>query len=69
LKSDKIAAISLETGAVVIDEDVYATVKRPEGQGKRNELKKSHVMEALGISPKEYEQMLVRRLQGWPLTS
>jgi hypothetical protein len=62
MNTNTIAAISLETGEVVIDDDVYATIKRPEGQGNRNELKKSHVMEALGISPKEYEQILVRCL-------
>jgi hypothetical protein len=53
------AAISLETGAVIVDEDVYATIKRPAGGGTRNELKKSHLIEALGISDKEWRQILV----------
>jgi hypothetical protein len=59
LTSNTIAAISLETGAIIVDEDVYATIKRPKGGGTRNELKKSHLVRALGISEKEWQTMLV----------
>jgi hypothetical protein len=59
LNSNTIAAISLETGAIIVDDDVYAKVKRPKGGGTRNELKKSHLVRALGISEKEWEKILV----------
>jgi hypothetical protein len=43
----------------VPDEDIYATVKRPRGVGWRNELKSDHVIQALGISRKEWGEILV----------
>jgi hypothetical protein len=43
----------------VPDEDIYATVKRPRGVGWRNKLKSQHVIRALGISPKEWGEILV----------
>jgi hypothetical protein len=55
-------AISLETGAIVVDEDVYATIRRPEGVGTRHDLKSSDVIAALGISRKEWGEILVRCL-------
>jgi hypothetical protein len=59
LNNNTMAAISLDTGAVIVDEDVYASVVRPAGGGTRNELKKTHLIEALGISDKEWRQILV----------
>jgi hypothetical protein len=43
----------------VDDEDQYATVKRPKGSGSRNELKKRHLVSALGISQQEWADMVV----------
>jgi hypothetical protein len=57
---ESMAAISLETGAIIDNEDVYATVERPQGSGQRNELKKRHLISALGISQREWQDMIVR---------
>jgi hypothetical protein len=43
----------------VEDEDQYATVKRPKGSGSRNEIKKRHLIGALGISQKEWADIVV----------
>jgi hypothetical protein len=56
---DKLLAISNETGEVVEDEDVYATIARPRGSGSRNELCKRHLVAALGISKKEWQDIIV----------
>jgi hypothetical protein len=52
-------AISLENGEIVLDEDMYATVKLPKGVGRRNEIKPHHVKRALGISRKEWGEIVV----------
>jgi hypothetical protein len=53
------AAISLETGAIIVNPDIYATVRRPNGSGDRHELNKRHLVRALGISQREWEDMIV----------
>jgi hypothetical protein len=52
-------AISNHTGEVVEDEDVYATVARPRGSGSRNELCRRHLVAALGMSKREWQDIIV----------
>jgi hypothetical protein len=54
-----IVAISQQTGELVEDKDVFATVARPRGSGSRNELCRRHLVAALGISKREWQDIIV----------